>query len=212
MQTTRIALLAGVAAMALAGLTGIAEAGSPETHVLTLRVPDGQVEQVRYMGDVPPTVVLTPAATAALAAPPDSFAADSFAADSFAADPFAADPFAMFEQISPALDRQETAMFRIINAMAEPNGTGFATIPVLAGPGVCSRSVQITFGGNGQAPRIVSRPFGDCGVAHGKPAPVMLPNAPARKPAPDIVQAQAAKPYLALVHHVGDWQVGGWEH
>jgi hypothetical protein len=192
MQTTRIARLAGVAAMAPAGLTGIAEAGSPETHVLTLRLPDGQVAQVRYMGDVPPTVVLTPAARPAFAAPPD--------------------PFAMFEQISAALDRQEAAMFREINAMAEPNGTGFGTIPVLAGPGVCSRSVQITFEGNGQAPRIVSRTSGDCGVAHGKPAPVMLPNAPAPKPAPDIVQAKAAKPYLALVHHVGDWQVDDWEH
>jgi hypothetical protein len=197
MQTTRIALLAGVAAVALAGLTGIAEAGSPETHVLTLRLPDGQVEQVRYMGDLPPTVFLTPAARPAFAAPPD---------------PFAADPFVMFEQISAALDRQEAAMFRMINAVAEPNGAGFATIPVLAGPGVCSRSVQITFEGNGQAPRIVSRTSGDCGVAHGKPAPVMLPNAPARKPAPDIVQAKAAKPYLALVHHVGDWQVGDWKH
>jgi hypothetical protein len=207
MQTTRIALLAGVAAMALAGLTGIAEAGSPETHVLTVRLPDGQVAQVRYMGDVPPTVVLTPAARPAFAAPPDPFAPV----------PFASVPFAMFEQINAALDRQEAAMFRMINAMAEPNGTGFGTIPVLAGPGVCSRSIQITFEGNGQAPRIVSRTSGDCGVAHGKPAPVMLPNAPAPKPAPDIVQAKAAKPYLALVHHVGDWQVGDrqvgdWEH
>jgi hypothetical protein len=192
MQTTRIALLSGVAAMALVGLAGAAEAGSPETHVVTLRLPNGQVEQVRYVGDVPPTVVLAPDATASFAAP--------------------VDPFAMFAQISAAMDRQEAAMLRTINALADPSGSGFGMIPVLSGPGVCAHSVQISFMGNGQSPRVVSHTSGDCGPVHDKAAPVMLPNAPAAKPAPDIVQAKASKPYPALVQQAGDWQVADREH
>jgi len=60
MLTTRVALLCGAAAILLAGYAGIAAAQTPETRVLTLRLPDGQVEQIRYIGDVPPTVILAP--------------------------------------------------------------------------------------------------------------------------------------------------------
>jgi hypothetical protein len=61
----RIALLAGAAGIVLAGLTGLATARTvtnpAQTHVLNIRLPNGQVEQVRYTGDVPPTVILAPA-------------------------------------------------------------------------------------------------------------------------------------------------------
>ena len=46
MRTTRIALVIGAAALAVAGCTGIAAAQASQTNVMTLRLPDGQVEQV----------------------------------------------------------------------------------------------------------------------------------------------------------------------
>lgn len=114
MRNNRLALLTGAAAIILAGYAGIALAGSPETHVLTLRLPDGQMEQVRYEGNVPPTVILAP--------------------DKMAASSEPADPFAMLEQISARMDRQAEALFRAIDAMGTAGGAGFATIPALSGP------------------------------------------------------------------------------
>jgi hypothetical protein len=190
MQTTRIAVLTCAAAIALGGSAAMAEARRPEAHVLTLRLPDGQVEQIRYVGDAPPTVILAPDATAA----------------SFGGSFGTADPFAMLQRISAEMDRQEAAMVRAIGTMAVADFTGFGMMPVLSGPGVCSRSVQITYAGDGRAPRIVSRTAGDCGPARGEPAPVGLPNAPVRKSAPAIVEAKAAQPYPGLVRQVGDWQ------
>jgi hypothetical protein len=192
MRTTRVALLTGAAAIVLGGLAGMAEAKVPETHVLTLRLPDGQVEQVRYVGDLPPTVVVAPAAI------------------STSSDPL--DPFAMLEQVATEMDRQAEVLFRNIDALSTSDGGSFGMIPVLSGPAVCTRSVQITYAGDDQAPRVVSRTSGDCGPARERAAPVALPNAPASKPAPDsdhepgLVEVKAAKPYQGLVHRAVDWQ------
>lgn len=185
MRVTRFAVLTA-AIVALCGYGGVADAQSPQTHVLTVRLPDGRLEQVRYVGDVPPTVILAPDTAPASFGP--------------------ADPFAMLERISAAMDRQEAAMLRTINDMAVPGGPGFGMLPVLSGPGVCARSVQITFTGNGQAPHVVSHTSGDCGPAHDQTAPAALPNAPALKQVPAIVEAKADQPYRDLVHQVGDWQ------
>jgi hypothetical protein len=115
MRTTRVALLIGAAAIVLGGLAGMAEAKIPETHVLTLRLPDGQVEQVRYVGDVPPTVIVAPAAI------------------STSSDPV--DPFAMLEQVTEEMDRRAEVLFRNISALPTSGGRGFGMIPVLSGPG-----------------------------------------------------------------------------
>ena len=179
MRTTRIAVLTGAAAILLAGYVGAARAQSPETHVMTVRLPDGQLEQIRYTGNVAPTVIVAPETMAAFTAP--------------------ADPFAMLERISAVMDRQEAAMLRTINSMAVPGGPGFGVLPVMSGPGVCMRSVQITYTGNGGAPHVVSHTAGDCGPARRQTAPVALPNAPALKPAPRIIEAKADESY-PMVH------------
>jgi hypothetical protein len=186
MRITRIASHTGAAALLLAGYAGIAKAQSTETHVLTLRLPNGQIEQVRYAGDVPPTVVLAPTAM------PSAF------------DPV--DPFAMFDRMAAAMDRQAEAMIRTINAMTVPNAQGFGVVPAMSGPGVCMRSVQITYPGNGQAPHVVSHTAGDCGPAQGQATPTALPNAPAPKSSPNVVEAKAEPAYTNLLHSVGDWQ------
>jgi hypothetical protein len=167
MLMTRVALLSGVAAVVLGGFASIANAQTQQSHVMTLRLPDGRLEQVQYVGDVPPTVVLAPAAV------PSSF--DSVF------------PIALLRQMSADMDRQAVALFQSVNGQAVANAGGFGIIPAMSGPGVCSRSVQITFTGNGQAPHVVSQTTGDCGpVTHGDAAPAALPNGPVPHKAPNL--------------------------
>ncbi|WP_158926709.1 hypothetical protein [Acidisphaera sp. S103] len=180
----RVALLTGAAAIVLAGLTGMATAQTvtnpAQTHVLNVRLPNGQVEQIRYTGDVPPTVMLAPDAAMDTVMP--AFGPGS--------------PFAMLQRMSADMDRQAAALFHDVGAMpmnvGPMNAGGFGVIPAMSGPGVCMRSVQVTFTGNGQAPHVVSQTSGDCGPAHGSAAPVMLPSAPVRHGvAPDVILAKA---------------------
>jgi hypothetical protein len=171
----RIALLAGAVGIVLAGLTGMATAQTvtnpAQTHVLNVRLPNGQIEQIRYTGGVPPTVMLAP----------DTAMVPSFGSGS---------PFAMLERMSAEMDRQAAALFHDIDAMPM-NAGGLGVIPAMSGPGVCMRSVQVTFTGNGRAPHVVSQTSGDCGPAHGSTAPVMLPSAPVQHRAPDVILAKA---------------------
>jgi hypothetical protein len=183
MRTTRVALLCGAAAILLAGYAGIAEAQTPETHVLTLRLPDGQVEQIRYTGDVPPAVVLAPEANF---------------------DPVVR--FAMLDQLTAAMDREAEALFKEINVLTAPGLGGPSLMPALSGLGFCSRSVQITYSGNDQAPHIVTRTSGDCGLGNGEAAPAAQPGKPEPKQGPDVIQVKAANPYRGLVHPVSDRQ------
>jgi hypothetical protein len=199
MRTPRAALLTGTAALVLVGLAGMVSAQTPESshevHVLTVRLPNGQMEQVRYTGAVPPTITLAPDVA------PTSHVPGS--------------PFAMLERMSADMDRQAAALFQALDTQPAPGAEGFGptegaqgfgVVPALAGPGVCSRSVQITFMGNGQAPHVVSRTAGDCGPTGGSAVPAALPNAPAPRHAPDVVMAKAENPYHGLVQPVGDWQ------
>jgi hypothetical protein len=144
-------------------------ANSPQAHVLNVRLPNGQVEQIRYIGDVAPTVVLAPDAAMAPGFGPGS-------------------PFAMMERMSAEMDRQAAALFHEVDAM--PMNAG--VIPAMSGPGVCMHSVQVTYMGDGRAPHVVSQTSGNCGAVHGSTAPVMLPSAPVpRRAGPDVILAKA---------------------
>ena len=189
MRTTRLALLTGVAAILLGGLAGMAKADAPETHVLSVRLPSGQVEQIRYTGDVPPTVIVAPEAVArdAVAMPFDPV-------------------FGMLDQITAAMDQQMDALFQSINALAAPHAGGDGMVPALSGLGVCIASVRITYPGNGQTPRVVSRTSGDCSPAHRQTSPAVLPNVPVPDHGARVIQAKAADPYPSLVHPVSAWQ------
>ncbi len=184
MRTTRLTLLTGSAAIALAGFATIAPAATPEAHVLTLRLPGGQVEQVRYAGDVPPTVVLAPQSVVTSFAP--------------------AAPFALLQQISADMDRQAAALFANMTMLPSSGFGGFGLVPVMSGPGVCSRSIQITFAGTGQAPQVVSHTSGDCGPAPAGAAPAALPNVPAPVRVPAVIRAKADSPWQGLIHPVSD--------
>ncbi len=189
MRTTRIAVLTGCAAAVLAGCTSLAEAKAPRTHVLTIPLPSGQLEQVRYTGDVPPTIIVAPALMPMSGVP---VSVDS------------SSPFAMLEQISAMMDRQADALFRAVAADGSPDVMVNGATPALSGAGVCMHSVQITYRGDGQAPHVVARTAGDCGAGGGAAAPVALPNMTAPRPAPPVIQAKSDTSYRHLIHTVSD--------
>ncbi|WP_428532360.1 hypothetical protein [Rhodopila sp.] len=190
MRTPRLALLAATAAIILALYGGIAQAKGPERNVMTLRLPDGQIEQVRYAGNVPPTVIVAP--------------------DAIAAPVFTADPFAMLDRISTQMHLQAADLFGEINSInpgqSERAGQfgGFATIPAASAPNLCMRSVQISFDGNGTAPHVVSRSSGNCGPSTAPATPVAVPAAPWTRQAPHPIEANAHSPRAGLVRMVSD--------
>lgn len=160
MRTVKTALLGGAAALGVLALAGVAMAAGPVFHEMTIELPGGGVEHVRYTGNVAPKVV---------------FEAVPVAASSGYWN--AAWPFAELDQISALMDQQFAQMMeqaRVMNQMAAAGGlneavlqnappgtSGYSMITTLSGNGYCSRSVQITSSPNG--PKVVSHSSGDCG-------------------------------------------------
>src|SRR5215469_17811493 len=97
MRNVRTALLAGAAAVALAGLSGVAAARDRNTHLMTVQLPGGSIAAIRYTGDVPPQVVLSPA--------PAEFGAPMPSSAFFG-------PFAMLDRMSAAIDREAASLMR----------------------------------------------------------------------------------------------------
>jgi hypothetical protein len=211
MTTIRTALMAGAAALALFGIAGAASAESPPTHVLTIQLPGGGTEQIRYAGDVPPQIVLQPDVGSLPVAlgPPAGFW-DT--------------PFAGFDRIAAEMDRNAATLLRQAEAMTNASlldadklgggawpagGEGYSFIASLSGDGVCTRSVTITSGGDGAQPRVVSHTSGTCGPAPRAIEPAGQPAAPARRPDTINVKAERAPSpaplYAGLVHPIPAW-------
>jgi hypothetical protein len=151
MRLSRSLFLASAATIAIAGFAGSGLAQSQTTRVMTVRLPDGTLEQIRYSGDVQPEVVFVPRVVS---------------------------PFAMLERMSADMDRQIAAMMRAVSTMPTMANPGFGFAAAESGSGVCMRSMQITYTGQGQ-PHVVSQTSGDCGAAAGGQAvPAEQPVAP----------------------------------
>src|ERR1051326_1747116 len=103
MRNLRKALFAGIAASAM-GFTGAALAQNSNTHLLTVKLPDGGVAQIRYTGDVPPQVEFSKGAPLDVWAPiPTLFGPGS--------------PFAALDRISAEMDQEAAAMFARADAL-----------------------------------------------------------------------------------------------
>jgi hypothetical protein len=190
MNTIRKFLVAGAAVVGLAGLAGSALARGADTHVMTVQLPGGGVEQIRYSGDVAPEVVFGP--------PVDI---GYWAWD---------DPFADLARISAEMDRAMSGMFREIEAMPMapvngwseaalanlPPGTqSYSYVSTISGNGICGRSVQVTSEGPGHKPKVVSKSFGNCST--GGSAPSAIPDAAAPATPADTVQIRSAPAHRA---------------
>jgi hypothetical protein len=167
----RTAFVAGAAVIAAAGFVSAAAAAS-SFHVLTVRLPDGSLEQIRYLGDQPPEVSLGQA----------SLPLVSPAFGLIGPDPV----FADLDRISADMDRSAAAMLdearrmeahafaspdRLLNidfGNAPPGTRAYSMVSTLSGGHVCTRSVQYSWSSDGKAPRVVTRTSGDCGPGRGR--------------------------------------------
>jgi hypothetical protein len=207
MHAIRTCLLAGAAAGLLCIAGGMALAGSPRTHVLTVRLPGGAIEEIRYNGNVRPQVFVSPEGMPADIARNSAFFGPGSA-------------FAELDRISEAMDRQMQAqmqaMLRDARTFAQeprlltridvgklPAGAqSFSFVSTVSGSGVCGKSVEITARGEGEKPQVVSKSWGDCGTTRGAPGVKLAPAAArpsnvreiddrSRTPAPLIREARA---------------------
>lgn len=207
MSGFRVALFAGAATLAVIAGAGLAQARSAATHTMMVALPDGQVAEIRYTGDVPPQVSLgaAPWLRTALAPLSDPFGAGS--------------PFAELERISAEMDRRAAALLQASDALSAgrlspaafgqlPPGTqGYTFISTASGNGVCSRSVEITSLGNGSAPKVVTHSSGDCGALSGGGTMTRQPAVTRLAPQPPLVETRnpAPPPSAGLVREA-IWQ------
>jgi hypothetical protein len=165
------AMLALGGSLALVGVAAAAE----QVHIMNVALPDGAVGQVRYVGNVPPRVVLVPIAAPVMPAMP-------VAVD---------DGFAQMERIAAAMDRQMATMMQQAATMAaqHPAAPGVQTVSTAPGGSYsysyvstttsngCTQTIETSSAGNNQPAKVVKTSSGDC-----KPAAAPAISAPKAKP------------------------------
>ncbi len=195
MRPLRKAILAGAAATALVGVAGLAVAELKNAHMLDVRLSDGCLAHIRYVGDTPPTVSFVPAPPALSILPP-------------ASDPFGpGSTFAALERISQAMDRQAEAMLGEASAQSglafagpdlmqvdigklSPGAQGFSMVSTMSGNGVCTRSVEYRSAIDGRPPQVVTRTSGACTADEKRPALSVTSGAIAEAPRPEHASRQ----------------------
>lgn len=173
MTKTSRSLLAGAAILAVTATAALADSKEPAFHEMTIQLPGGGTEHVRYTGNAPPQIVVAP--NGAWAGP---FAA-AFAAPFFGFGPAAAD----LERISAQMDAQMRQMNAMVHeaetmAMQNPQGRfeaalrnapagsyGYSSVSVWSSNGTCTRTVRMVEPGQGAQPQFVSNTSGNCGSA-----------------------------------------------
>jgi len=188
MKALKTSLLVGAAAIAVIGLTGAALSRIEHGHVMRIRLPDGSLEQIRYVGDTPPVIRLAPGLAPIAEVWPD----DLFV-------PYPA--FAALERLSAQMDREAAALTleapgpTLVDLGALPPGvSGYSVVSTLSGGKVCTRTVRYGPADGSDRPVAVTRVSGDCA----DPAPTAEPPAqavrapeptPARRPGLQTVSA-----------------------
>ncbi|AYD00467.1 hypothetical protein [Neorhizobium sp. NCHU2750] len=179
MSKVRNLLLLGAA---VAATTAGAALAQDRMHQMTVRLPDGELETIRYAGDQAPKV---------------SFDSDEVDLASMN-DDFFSSPFAEIQQISAQMEAQEDAMMQAFEGAGGPMNidmkslpagtTGYSTVSIISDGHGCTESVRYFDGANGK-PEVQKASSGDCSAAMktGRPTAVhaIEPHAPAaHAPAP----------------------------
>jgi hypothetical protein len=162
-----VPLLSSAALLAAAGLAGASAGELARTHILTVRLPDGSIEQIRYVGDLPPQIHWTQD-------PAPLFSPGFERMDMNS-------PFAALDRVSAEMDREAQALLNetarlqasafgfpdplalIDSGRLAPGARSFSVVSTLSGGHMCSRSVEVFPSPDGGRPRIVTRTSGDCG-------------------------------------------------
>lgn len=163
MRLKHASLWVGAAVLGLGAVAFPALGKDPATHEITIQLPGGGSEIIRYTGNVPPKVI---------------FAADPFAV-AWTAEPFAFAPsFATIQRIAADVDRQMDAFWRQAQIMASwpavnglsqaaisnlpPGSSSYSVVSESFGNKVCTRMTEITASPDGGKPKVVSRTSGNC--------------------------------------------------
>jgi hypothetical protein len=204
-------LMAGTAAIAVAGAALAADKAVRNDHVMTVRMPDGTVRNIPYPDDVAPRIVFVPVGAAVSTPTARPVAAPMIS------------PFAMFDRIAAQMDAQAGAMLQQAAAISAapssaahmvaadgrqvPGGVvsySFFSSTSSDGKASCSRSVQITSFDPKQPPKVASQSSGDCSKmadinVRATAAPAAAPKpvvTPARYDAPRAKPASRAEPTI----------------
>jgi hypothetical protein len=178
-------LIDGVVVLALAAAVP-AVAQNAQTRTLTIALPGGGTEQIVYTGSVAPEVVVSPAPAPFMAMPMPGY-----------------DPaFAALDRMAAALDRQADMMLREAGGLSRafggafsalpPGVSGYSVVSTFSSNGDCTRTTEVTYAGNGAAPRAISNTSGACGrsPAAQRPSLVTTPVPPREAaPEPRLVEA-----------------------
>src|SRR5690242_20239520 len=167
-------VLAGLAVAGLVGGLAVAQAETkPRLHEITVALPGGGVEHIRYAGDVAPQLLVT--------------SGPEFTSDTgFWVEP----SFAQLNRISAEMDRFWSAFDRrMANLVAEDENLfaamqdhspllqastktpgSYSYVSEFSMNGLCTRSVSITQQAGDAKPEVVSRTSGDCARSGETPA------------------------------------------
>lgn len=190
MRSLTTLLLAGIGSLAFASAVS-----AQSIHHMTVRLPDGSVEQIEYTGNVPPWVEIVPVTTLDSGLGPFWGSGDPV--------------FAQFQQVAAAMDREAAAMmqqaagilaqsparqmWRIDTRDLPPGAQSYSFSEVVGPNGMCSQSMTISRGPNGK-PHVVSHKYGNCGGNSINVVPGVQPETPVPGPAPGGVMSVKALP------------------
>jgi hypothetical protein len=166
MRLIPASLLVGATVLGLGAFALPAAGKDPAVHQMTIQLPDGGTETIRYTGAVAPKV---------------SFVETPFAIAWPAPIAFGFEPtFAAFNRIAADMDRQMDALWQQAAALQNwsnggdlsqaalqnlgPGGSAYTVVSESFGNNVCTRMTQITSSPNGGKPKVVSRTSGNCNV------------------------------------------------
>lgn len=183
MRKFRSLILAGAGLAAVMAGTAFAR---DAMHDMAVRLPDGSIEHIRYVGDQPPKVTYDTRGDRLLVPVFD--------------DAFAADPFAEIEQISAAMDLQAARMMQVFDHAAPlaaagpglldvdmghlpPGVQGYSFYSVTSGGKTCSQAIRYMSDGHG-APKVEKTASGACDAIGPSAAPRTVRLAPATPAAP----------------------------
>ncbi len=174
---------------------------------MTVELPDGSIQQIRYVGDTPPQIrfVAQPVAAAPIAEPTDIFEA-AFGPNS---------AFAEMERVSAAMQAQSAAMMQramaqapaasgkgvtLTNAAGQPIGVmHYSYVSSSTDANGCTQTVSYNSDDqapNGQPaqPKLTRIAYDGCGVAARAGVTPTVAPAPATNPAPVVTPTSAPKP------------------
>jgi hypothetical protein len=209
MRSLTTLLLAGIGSLAFASVVSAQTA-----HHMTVRLPDGSVEQIEYTGNVPPRVAIVPVTTLDSGLGPFWGSGDPV--------------FAQFQQIAAAMDREADAMLQQAAGMlaqSPPSGTwridardlpagaqSYSFSEVVGPNGVCSQSMTMSRGPNGR-PQVVRHQYGNCGGSGTYVVPGVQPETPlpAPAPAPRVMSVKAVPPLATPIPYSGELREAAYQ-